>query len=80
MALKDTPLNPLCNTDVNIIPPASGPKQLGFSDVVGTFHSVIDTLKDESKLDMAKTVDDGVDRVFGDLGIVSSMKLNGCSR
>jgi hypothetical protein len=80
MALKDTPLNPLRNINVNIIPPVSGSESLGFSDVVGTFDSVIDTLKDESKLDMVQSLDDAVDRVFGDSGIVSTMKWNGCSR
>jgi hypothetical protein len=80
MAFKDTPLNPLRDTDVNTLPPASGSKQLGFSDVVGTFDSLIDTLKDESNLDLVNTVADGVDRVFGDMGIVSTMNLNGCSR
>lgn len=63
------------------MPPSVGEDDLGFSEALGTFDVVIDTLGDEANLDNVKYYEDGVDRVFGDVGVGEKLKRdNNCQR
>ena len=75
MALKDTPLNPLRDTAVNVMPPVTEDKeQLGFCEKIGRFQTCIDTLGDEAKLGMVSTLKQGIDRFKGETGVASKLK------
>jgi len=88
MSLKDTPLNPLYNTNVKAIPPAvdddSSGEKMGFAQFLGSFHSLIDTLADEAKLNEAKDFLQGVTRSLGgtynSIGVAAKLKRDhGCN-
>lgn len=81
MSLKDTVLNPLRGSEVQVIPPVVGEEERGFSDVFGIFDAVIDTLGDEGKLWASETLQQGVGKVFGEVGVSSKLKrCNNCNR
>eukprot|EP00557_Chaetoceros_sp_GSL56_P006938 CAMPEP_0176499746 /NCGR_PEP_ID=MMETSP0200_2-20121128/13112_1 /TAXON_ID=947934 /ORGANISM="Chaetoceros sp., Strain GSL56" /LENGTH=630 /DNA_ID=CAMNT_0017898227 /DNA_START=220 /DNA_END=2112 /DNA_ORIENTATION=- len=83
MSLKDTPLNPLYRSNVVAMPPAVGKDEMGFSDALGDFDAVIDTLGDEANLQRVKYLDDGIERIFGegDRGVAAKLRrVNRCQR
>lgn len=83
MSLKDTPLNPLYRSNVDAMPPAVGKDEMGFSEALGDFDAVIDTLGDEANLQRVKYLDDGIERVFGegDRGVAAKLRrVNKCQR
>lgn len=83
MSLKDTPLNPLYRSNVDAVPPAVGKDEKGFSEALGDFDAVIDTLGDEANLQRVKYFEDGIERVFGegDRGVASKLRReNNCDR
>jgi len=81
MSLRDTPFNPLRNTGVNAMSPSVGQEEKGFSEVLGHFDVVIDTLGDEGNLDKINSLEQGVERVFGKVGVASKLKNeNNCQR
>jgi hypothetical protein len=65
------------------MPPAVGKDEMGFSQALGDFDAVIDTLGDEANLHRVKYFDDGMDRIFGegDRGVASKLRReNNCQR
>lgn len=83
MSLKDTPLNPLYRSNVDAMPPAVGKDEMGFSEALGDFDAVIDTLGDEANLQRVKYLDDGIERIFGegDRGVAAKLRrVNRCQR
>jgi hypothetical protein len=65
------------------MPPAVGKDEMGFSEALGDFDAVIDTLGDEANLQRVKYLDDGIDRVFGegDRGVAAKLRrVNKCQR
>ena len=63
------------------MPPAVGDDEIGFSEAIGKFDAVIDTLGDEANLVRISDFDDGVQRVFGEKGVSSKLnKENQCGR
>jgi hypothetical protein len=66
---------------VDAMPPSIGDDELGFSDALGCFDTVVDTLGDEADLRKVKDFDDGIDRVFGYAGVSEKLKKeNSCQR
>lgn len=66
---------------VEAMPPSVGEDDLGFSEALGKFDVVIDTLGDEANFDSVKYYEDGVDRVFGEMGVSEKLKRdNSCQR
>ncbi len=63
------------------MPPAIGEDEVGFSEHLGKFDAVIDTLADEAKLNKVKSFQQSIDRIFGGTGVASKLKReNGCKR
>jgi hypothetical protein len=65
------------------MPPAVGKDERGFSEALGDFDAVIDTLGDEANLQRVKYLDDGIERIFGegDRGVASKLRrVNKCQR
>ena len=66
---------------VNAMSPSVGQEEKGFSEVLGHFDVVIDTLGDEGNLDKINSLEQGVERVFGKVGVASKLKNeNNCQR
>jgi len=64
------------------MPPADNSEQ-GFSDALGDFDVVIDTLGDEANLERVDDFETGIESVFGtgDNGVASKLKReNNCQR
>jgi len=91
MSLKDTPLNPLRDADVNAMPPnikdedtksdSDDDDDIGFSEALGEFDAIVDTLGDEANLRKVKSLQDGINRFCGDVGVVAKLaKANNCRR
>jgi len=59
---------------VNAIPPAIGEDEVGFSEALGEFDTMIDTLGDEAKLSRVNSFEQGVERVFAETGVGSKLK------
>ena len=54
---------------------------IGFSQALGRFDAVIDTLGDEARLNRVEDSGGGVERVFGEVGLGSILKReNRCER
>ena len=63
------------------MPPVSGDDELGFSDVIGQFDAVVDTIADEANLANVMSLNVRVARVFGQKGVSSKLKSeNKCDR
>lgn len=61
--------------------PSVGQEEKGFSEVLGSFDVIIDTLGDEGKFDKINSLEQGVERVFGKVGVASKLKKeNNCQR
>lgn len=56
-------------------------EDLGFSEVIGQFDTVIDTLGDEANMNKVRFIQDGIDRCFGTAGVSAKLAAeNKCSR
>ncbi len=56
-------------------------EDVGFSEAVGTFDTCIDTLGDEARFRNARTVQDGINRFCGNVGVIAKLALeNKCQR
>jgi len=85
MSLKDTPLNPLRGSKVNAMSPSiikeDDDEEIGFSEALGQFDTCIDTLGDEAKMSRVRTVQDGIDRFCGNVGVAAKLaQQNQCKR
>ena len=65
------------------MPPAVGDGDEGFSELLGKFDVVIDTLGDEANLERVEYFEDGIEQTFGigEGGVASKLKReNNCQR
>lgn len=65
------------------MPPAVGDDDEGFSESLGNFDVVIDTLGDEANLERVKYFENGIEKTFGtgEGGVASKLKReNNCQR
>ncbi len=87
MALKETPLNPLRDSKVNAMAPTLSTirngieDDIGFSEALGNFDTCIDTLGDEARFKSTKSIQDGINRFKGNVGVIAKLALeNKCQR
>ena len=56
-------------------------EDLGFSEAIGQFDTVIDTLGDEANMNKVRFIEDGIDRFCGSVGVGAKLAAeNKCSR
>lgn len=80
MQLKDTPLNPLQGTRIDATGPAIGDNNIGFSEALGKFDVVIDTLGDEAKLCEVSKLSEGPSKTRK-TGVAAKLRRdNNCDR